>query len=118
MSAATSNRSSATSSSLRSTMTRERLRKEVAAKAELHAEERVLDALVGANAGKDTREKFRRLLREGALADKEIELEVADRGGGTCRPSTSRACRARRWACSISATSSARRSASAPSASA
>ena len=34
-----------------------------------------------------------------------------------CRPSTSRACPARRWACSISATSSARRSASAPSAS-
>jgi ATP-dependent HslUV protease ATP-binding subunit HslU len=64
-------------------MTRERLRKEVVAKAELNAEERVLDALVGANAGRETRDKFRRLLREGGLADKEIELEVADRAGGT-----------------------------------
>jgi len=63
------------------TMTRERLRKEVAAKAELQAEERVIDALVGANAGKETRDKFRRLLRDGGLADKEIELEVADRAG-------------------------------------
>ncbi len=64
------------------TMTRERLRKEVSAKAELNAEERVLDALVGANAGRETRDKFRRLLREGALADREIELEVADRSSG------------------------------------
>jgi ATP-dependent HslUV protease ATP-binding subunit HslU len=63
-------------------MTRERLRKEVAAKAELNAEERVLDALVGASAQRDTREKFRRLLREGSLAEKEIELEVQDRGAG------------------------------------
>ena len=62
-------------------MTRERLRKEVRAKAELNAEERVLDALVGGNAGKETRDKFRRLLREGGLAEKEIELEVADRAG-------------------------------------
>ena len=58
-------------------MTRERLRKEVAAKAELNAEERVLDALVGASAGRETRDKFRRLLREGTLADREIEVEVA-----------------------------------------
>jgi ATP-dependent HslUV protease ATP-binding subunit HslU len=64
------------------TMTRERLRKEVAAKAEMNAEERVLDALVGASAQRDTREKFRRLLREGSLSDKEIELEVQDRGAG------------------------------------
>jgi ATP-dependent HslUV protease ATP-binding subunit HslU len=65
------------------TMTRERLRKEVAAKAEMNAEERVLDALVGASAQRDTREKFRRLLREGGLAEKEIELEVQDRGAGS-----------------------------------
>jgi ATP-dependent HslUV protease ATP-binding subunit HslU len=64
------------------TMTRERLRKEVAAKAELQAEERVLDALVGSSAQRETREKFRRLLREGSLSDKEIELEVVDRGAG------------------------------------
>jgi ATP-dependent HslUV protease ATP-binding subunit HslU len=62
-------------------MIRERLRKDVAAKAELNAEERVLNALVGANASQETRDRFRRLLREGTLADKEIELELADRGG-------------------------------------
>ncbi len=61
-------------------MTRERLRKEVTAKAELSAEDRVLDALVGSNASRETRDKFRRLLRDGTLADKEIELEVLDRG--------------------------------------
>jgi len=62
-------------------MTRERMRKQVAAKAELQAEERVIDALVGDNASKDTREKFRKMLREGQLGDKEIEIHVADTGG-------------------------------------
>ena len=62
-------------------MTRERLRKEVTAKAETLAEERVLDALVGANAGADTRQKFRKMLREGQLDDKEIEIQVQDIGG-------------------------------------
>jgi len=61
--------------------TRERLRKDVQAQAELSAEERVIDALVGEKASPETRQKFRKLLREGALADKEIELEVADSGG-------------------------------------
>jgi ATP-dependent HslUV protease ATP-binding subunit HslU len=64
------------------TMTRERLRKEVTAKAELNAEERVLDALVGANAGRETRDKFRRMLRDGTLADRELEIDVLDRGAG------------------------------------
>ncbi|MGF1476427.1 MAG: ATP-dependent protease ATPase subunit HslU [Geminicoccaceae bacterium] len=58
-------------------LTRERMRKEVTAQAELNAEERVLSALVGDSASADTREKFRRLLREGKLADREIEVEVA-----------------------------------------
>jgi len=44
-------------------MTRERLRKEVEPKAEMAAEERVLDALVGSGAGADTRQKFRKMLR-------------------------------------------------------
>jgi len=61
--------------------TRERMRKQVTAKAELHAEERILDALVGENASKDTRQKFRKMLREGELADKEVEIEVADTSG-------------------------------------
>jgi len=63
------------------TMTRERLRKEVKAKAELAAEERVIDALVGNNASTETRQKFRKMLREGALDDKEIEIQVQDTGG-------------------------------------
>ncbi len=63
-------------------MTRERLRKEVASKAEAHAEERVLDALVGAQASAETRQKFRKMLREGQLDDKEIEIQVQDASGG------------------------------------
>jgi ATP-dependent HslUV protease ATP-binding subunit HslU len=59
-------------------MTRERLRVEVKGKAELHAEERVLDALVGTSATPETRQKFRHLLHEGELDQKEIELQVAD----------------------------------------
>ena len=62
------------------TLTRERLRKEVAAKAELRAEERVIDALCGENASTETRQKFRKMLREGSLNDKEIEIQVADSG--------------------------------------
>jgi ATP-dependent HslUV protease ATP-binding subunit HslU len=58
------------------------MRKEVAAKAELRAEERVLDALVGENATVETRQKFRKMLREGQLGQKEIEVQVADSGGG------------------------------------
>src|SRR5262245_32059499 len=64
-------------------MTRERLRKEVAPRAEIRAEERVLDALVGNNAGSDTRQKFRKMLREGQLDDREIEITVQDTGAGT-----------------------------------
>jgi ATP-dependent HslUV protease ATP-binding subunit HslU len=58
--------------------TRERQRKQVTAQAEMNAEERVLDALVGDNASADTRQKFRKMLREGELSEKEIEVEVAD----------------------------------------
>ncbi|MEJ2121763.1 MAG: ATP-dependent protease ATPase subunit HslU [Alphaproteobacteria bacterium] len=63
-------------------MVRERMRKDVKSEAEVAAEERVLDALVGESSGRETREKFRRMLRSGELDDKEIEVEVADTGGG------------------------------------
>ncbi len=63
-------------------LTRERMRKEVVAKAEIAAEERALDALVGENASKDTRQKFRTMLRQGELDDREIEVDVQDAGGG------------------------------------
>jgi ATP-dependent HslUV protease ATP-binding subunit HslU len=56
--------------------TRERKRKDVSARAQLHAEERVLDALVGASASASTKDAFRKRLRAGELNDKEIEIEV------------------------------------------
>ena len=61
---------------------RERMRRQVTAKAELSAEERVLDALVGDGASRDTREKFRKMLRGEELDDKEVEVQVVDHGGG------------------------------------
>lgn len=57
-------------------------RKEVKARAELSAEERVLDALVGPSASAATRESFRKKLRAGELANKEIEIEVAAGSSG------------------------------------
>ena len=63
-------------------MTRERLRAEVRTRAETAAEERVLDALVGDSASTETRQKFRKMLREGELAEKEIEIEVSETGAG------------------------------------
>ena len=59
-------------------MVRDRRRKDVMAKAEAAAEERVLSALVGATAQPSTRESFRTKLRAGQLDDKEIEVDVAD----------------------------------------
>jgi len=61
--------------------TRERKRKDVSARAHLAAEERVLDALVGAHASAPTKEAFRKKLRAGELDDKEIEVEVQAGGG-------------------------------------
>jgi ATP-dependent HslUV protease ATP-binding subunit HslU len=63
-------------------LVREKKRKEVAAKAEISAEERVLTALVGESASPATRESFRKKLRTGELDDKEIEIEVRDTGTG------------------------------------
>jgi ATP-dependent HslUV protease ATP-binding subunit HslU len=61
-------------------LVRERRRKDVQAKAELAAEERIVTALVGASASPATRESFRKRLRDGELEDKEIEVEVRDAG--------------------------------------
>jgi ATP-dependent HslUV protease ATP-binding subunit HslU len=63
-------------------MIRDKKRQSVRARAELAAEERVLDALVGDNARPDTRDKFRQMLRDGKLDDKEIVLQMADHGAG------------------------------------
>ena len=57
-------------------------RKDIEAKAELAAEERMLDALVGATSSSATRDTFRRKLRAGELNDKEVEIELPQSGGG------------------------------------
>ncbi len=64
------------------TQMRDQARKAVQAKAELAAEERLLTALVGEGAAGETRQKFRRLLRDGQLESREIEIQVVDQGGG------------------------------------
>ena len=63
-------------------MVRNQRREEVQARAQLAAEERVLDALVGGDASESTRQAFRLKLRNGELDDKEIEINVQDSGGG------------------------------------
>jgi ATP-dependent HslUV protease ATP-binding subunit HslU len=63
------------------TLTREKKRKDVQARAHLAAEDRVVDALVGAGASASTKETFRKKLRAGELDDKEIEIEVQASGG-------------------------------------
>jgi ATP-dependent HslUV protease ATP-binding subunit HslU len=63
-------------------LVRDARRKEVLAKAHIAAEERVLDALVGATASPATRDSFRRKLRAGEMDDKEIEVELPSGGGG------------------------------------
>lgn len=64
------------------TMTRVDKRKEVAAKANANAAERVLDVLVGESASPSTRDTFRQKLHSGELDDKEIEIEVEDSSSG------------------------------------
>mgnify|MGYP000751793123 FL=1 len=64
-------------------MVKQNKRKEVKAKAQLAAEERVLDCLVGPGAGSATRESFRKKLRNQEIDDKEIEIEIQDTGSTT-----------------------------------
>ena len=64
------------------TNVKEKMRLEVRASAELAAENRVISALAGDEAREETRQKFRKMLREGQLDDKEIEIEVNDTGSG------------------------------------
>ena len=62
-------------------MLRESSRKDVQAKAELAAEDRLVTALVGEGASAETKTKFRRMLRAGELEDKEIEIDVSEPAG-------------------------------------
>ena len=65
---------------------RDKGRAAVSARAEAAAEDRILDALVGAHATDATRQEFRKRLREGQLGDKPIEVEMNDVGGGGGMP--------------------------------
>ncbi len=59
-----------------------RRRKDIEARAELAAEERLLDALVGPASSPGTREAFRRKLNAGELDDKEVEVDLPQSGAG------------------------------------
>jgi ATP-dependent HslUV protease ATP-binding subunit HslU len=62
-------------------MLRDASRKEVQAKAELAAEERLISALAGETAAADTRSKFRRMLRSGELDERDIEIAISEPQG-------------------------------------
>ena len=63
-------------------MVKQEKRKALNARAQLAAEERLLDALVGPSASPATRDTFRKRLRDGELADKEIEIEMTQPSSG------------------------------------
>jgi ATP-dependent HslUV protease ATP-binding subunit HslU len=63
-------------------MLREVSRRDVATRADQAAEDRIVDGLVGATASADTKSKFRRMLRQGEMEDKEIDISIADNGAG------------------------------------
>jgi len=56
---------------------KEKMGKEVKAKAEKNAEEKILDILVSKTSSDSTRENFRQKLRGGELSGKEVEIPVA-----------------------------------------
>ena len=64
------------------TSTRSQQRDAVKAKAEIVAEDRLIDVLTGAEANNDTKQKFRKMLREGKLDDREVEVDLNDKSGG------------------------------------
>jgi ATP-dependent HslUV protease ATP-binding subunit HslU len=66
---------------------REKQRAALLPKAEIAAEERVIDALVGETASESSRQTFRKKLRENELNDREIDIELRDGPGGPKMPS-------------------------------
>jgi len=66
---------------------KERQRTQHLAKAELAAEERVLDALCGTGASDSTRQTFRLKLRQNEFNEREIEIEMRDSSAGPKMPS-------------------------------
>ncbi len=62
-------------------LNKDSLKSEVKAKAEINAEKRVVDALVGSSATNQTRDKFKKMLRNGELDDQDIEIEIESKSG-------------------------------------
>ena len=60
---------------------KENIKNEVKAKAELNAEIRVIEALVGSSATNQTKEKFKKMLRSGELDNQEVEIELPPKSG-------------------------------------
>ena len=58
---------------------RDSLKNEIKAKAEVNAEKRVIEALVGSSATHQTKEKYKKMLREGELDNQEIEIELTSK---------------------------------------
>lgn len=58
--------------------TKEKYKHDLMAQAKEQAYKKVLDILVGSNSSEDTRNKFKTMLEEGLMDDKEIEIEVAE----------------------------------------
>lgn len=63
-------------------LVKEKKREEVKAAAHKAAEDRVVDALVGKGGSEATKDRFRQKLRDGALDDREIEIELRESQGG------------------------------------
>ncbi len=59
-------------------ITRKKMHEEVVDKATINARERVLDALVGKTSSQETKDKYFRLLTEGRLDDREIEIDLQE----------------------------------------
>jgi ATP-dependent HslUV protease ATP-binding subunit HslU len=57
---------------------KEKHREKVKENARIHGQERILNVLVGEKASEETRDKFRRMLQEGVLEEKEIEIQVQE----------------------------------------
>lgn len=63
--------------------TKKEMSKQVQTKAERAAEDRELEVLVGADASDETKQKFRAMLRNNQLNDKEIEISILDNSNNT-----------------------------------
>ena len=62
---------------------KENKKREVKAKAEIRAEDRLIDALVGETASAETKQKFRKMLREGSLDGRDVSIEVSEKSGAS-----------------------------------